>query len=70
MANQDLINSYLYPYYARLQAMNGKTACEFSQAAFLAFIAQFPDYPINTRNVEFLKNCFEQHFNQVYSPGF
>jgi hypothetical protein len=47
-----------------MQAMNGKMAGEFSQAAFLAFVAQFPDYPINTANVEFITSCFNQHFNQ------
>ncbi len=64
MANQEHVISYLYPYFLRMQAMNGKMAGEFSQAAFLAFVAQFPDYPINTANVEFLKSCFNQHFNQ------
>jgi hypothetical protein len=44
--------------------MEGKTATNFSQAAFLAFIAEFPDYPINSANMEFLRYCFEQHLNQ------
>jgi hypothetical protein len=64
VSKQEYLDSYLLPYYTRLETMEGKTATNFSQAAFLAFIAEFPDYPINSANMEFLRYCFEQHLNQ------
>ena len=69
MSQHEYINSYIFPYYARLEKMHGKTATAFSQKALLSFIAEFPDFPINTANLEFLRNCFEQHINQDYVKG-
>jgi hypothetical protein len=55
---------YIRPFYARFNAVNGNIPADFSKAAFLAFIAEFPELPLSAANVEFLKRCFENHFKQ------
>jgi hypothetical protein len=57
-------DDYVLPFYARFNNANGNTPADFSKAAFLAFIAEFPELPLNSSNVEYLKRCFEDHFKQ------
>jgi hypothetical protein len=55
---------YVQPFYTRFGTVKGNTPDDFSKAAFLAFIAEFPDLALNSSNVEYLKRCFEGHFKQ------
>jgi hypothetical protein len=55
---------YILPFYTRFNTANGNTPTDFSRAAFLAFIAEFPELPLSSSNVEFLKRCFEEHFKK------
>jgi hypothetical protein len=57
-------DDYILPFYTRFNTLNGNTPADFSKAAFLAFIAEFPELPLSSANVEFLKRCFEDHFKQ------
>jgi hypothetical protein len=55
-------DDYVQPFYTRCGTVKGNTPDELSKAAFLAFIAEFPELPLNSSNVEYLKRCFEDHF--------
>ena len=57
-------DDYIRPFYSRFEAENGNTPADYSKAAFLAFIAEFPEFPMGSANMEFLKCCFEDHFRQ------
>jgi hypothetical protein len=57
-------DDYVLPFYTRFNTVKGNTSVNSSQAAFLAFIAQFPELPLSSSNVEFLKRCFEHHFKK------
>ena len=54
---------YVLPFYTRFDSVTGNSA-DLSKAAFLAFIAEFPELPLSSANVEYLKRCFESHFRQ------
>ena len=57
-------DEYVLPFYKRPNTVMGNSPAEFSKAAFLAFVAQFPDFPIGSANQEFLQRCFEKHFKK------
>jgi hypothetical protein len=57
-------DDYVLPFYTRFNTVNGNTPADFSKGAFLAFIAEFPELPLSSSNVEFLKRYFEDHFKQ------
>lgn len=57
-------DDYVHPFYTRCNTVNGNTPADLSKAAFLAFIAEFPELPLSSSNVEYLKRCFEDHFKQ------
>jgi hypothetical protein len=57
-------DDYVLPFYTRFKTTNGNTPADFSKAAFLAFIAEFPEIPLSSSIVEYLKRCFEDHFKK------
>jgi hypothetical protein len=57
-------DDYVMPFYKRFNNLKGNTPEDFSNAAFLNFIAEYPEFPIRSGNMEFLQRCFEQHFKQ------
>jgi hypothetical protein len=57
-------DDFVLPFYTRVNTVNGNTPADFSKAAFLTFIAEFPEIPLSSADVEYLKRCFEDHFKQ------
>ena len=53
---------YILPHYTRHKTVQGDTPIECSNAALLAFIAEYPDFPLNSGNMEFLSWCFEEYY--------
>ena len=57
-------NDYIRPFYSRFETVKGNSPADFSKAAFLAFVAEFPEFTNNSANTDFLQYCFEQYFGQ------
>lgn len=57
-------DDYIRPFYKRSRTVSGTTSADFAKAAFLAFIAEFPEFPLQSGNTEFLTCCLENYFQQ------